>query len=199
MMTIRPDRAALLDTVTLAHGAHEPDSGQMCAMEAAAYIAGESWSDHPHCVSPVIAALLRSWNDALPDETRTTLLRPLLPLAIGTRTTDADEETRAWLAFDWMVRVHTPAWLRLAGLTEHAQAMASLSRITDATVAEESQPTIVAAGAAAVAAARDAAGDAAGAAAWDALAPTVAALQASAVELVREMCAVGRPTDEEDA
>ncbi len=224
MKTNIADRAALLDTMTFASGAHDPESGQMCVMEAAAYIAGEPWSDHPQCVSPVIAAFLRSWNDSLPDETRTALLRPLLPLVIGTRTTDADEETRAWIATDWLVRVHTPAWLRLAGLTDHAQALESLARIADATVAGNAQRTINASRVAARAAAWDAAGDAARAAAWDAagyaawdaagaaaraaawdaagdaawvaagdaIAPTVAMLQAAACDLVREMCAVGR-------
>jgi hypothetical protein len=183
-----PDQASLLDTMTFASGANEPESGQMCVMEAAAYIAGEPWGDHPQCVSPVIAAFLRSWNDALPDETRTALLRPLLPLVIGTRTTDADEETRAWMATDWLVRVHTPAWLRLAGLTDHAQALESLARIADATVAGNAQRTIDAARDAAGYAARAAARDAAG----DAIAPTVTMLQAAACDLVREMCAVGR-------
>ena len=196
MTTILPDRAALLDTVTFAPGAHQADSGQMCVMEAAAYITGEPWSDHPQCVSPVIAAFLRSWNDALPEPPRTLLLRPLLPLVIGTRTTEADEETRAWMATDWLVRVQTPAWLRLAGLTEHAQALESLARIADATLARTAQPTIAAARAAARDAARaaawDAAWDAARAAAGDAIAPTVETLQASACDLVREMCAVGR-------
>lgn len=192
MKTNIADRAALLDTMTFASGAHDPESGQMCVMEAAAYIAGEPWSDHPQCVSPVIAAFLRSWNDSLPDETRTALLRPLLPLVIGTRTTDADEETRAWIATDWLVRVHTPAWLRLAGLTDHAQALESLARIADATVAGNAQRTINASRVAARAAAWDAAGDAAWVAAGDAIAPTVAMLQAAACDLVREMCAVGR-------
>ena len=197
---------------TLAHGAHGPNDGAMCAMEAAAYIAGEPWSDHPQCVSPVIAAFMRTWNDALPDADRTRLLLPLIPETIGTRTTDADEETRAWRATDWLVRVQTPAWLRLAGLTDHAQALESCARIVDAATARAEQPKIDAARDAAwdatraaawdatAAAARDAAAAAASDAAWDAtaaaagvaLAPTVATLQASACDLVRAMCAVGR-------
>jgi len=262
MTTIDTDK--LHQITTLAHGAHTPKEGAMCAMEAAAYIAGEPWSDHPKCVSPVIAAFMRSWNDALPDADRTRLLLPLIPDTIGTRTTGADEQTRAWMATDWIVRVQAPAWLRLAGLTEHAQALESCARIVDAVTAQAGQPKIdaardaawaqagqpkidasraaardaawsaawdaawsaarAAAGAAAWDAARDAARDAAwsaagaaaGAAAWDAawdaardaardaagsaaadaarvdLAPTVAMLQASAQDLVRRMCAVGR-------
>jgi hypothetical protein len=63
-----------LDTVTLFKGAHSPDS-TFCVMELAAYIANEPWSDHPKCVSPVIAAFLRNWNDSLDDETRQ-ILKP---------------------------------------------------------------------------------------------------------------------------
>jgi len=166
MTTIDTDK--LHQITTLAHGAHTPKEGAMCAMEAAAYIAGEPWSDHPKCVSPVIAAFMRSWNDALPDADRTRLLLPLIPDTIGTRTTGADEQTRAWMATDWIVRVQAPAWLRLAGLTEHAQALESCARIVDAVTAQAGQPKIDAALAAARAAAGSAAWDAAGSAAWDA-------------------------------
>ncbi len=186
MTAIITERLAAI--TTLAHGEHDEASGIMCAMEAAAYIAGEPWSDHPACVSPVIATFCRSWNDALPDTDRTRLLVPVLADVIGTRTTDADEETRAWMATDWLVRVQTPAWLRLAGLTEHAQALESCARIVDPITARSAHRPISAAGAASWAAARAAAGNAAG----DALAPTVATLQFSAVGLLREMCAVGR-------
>ena len=187
------DTEKLAGITTLASGAHTPDSGAMCAMEAAAYIAGEPWSDHPQCVSPVIASFMRSWNDALADADRTRLLLPLIPHTVGTRTTDADEDTRSWMATDWLVRVQTPAWLRLAGLTDHAQALESCARIVDATTAHDGQPKI----AAALAAARAAAWAAARAAARAALSPTVATLQASACDLVRAMCAVGR-TDEQE-
>jgi hypothetical protein len=229
---------------TLARGKH--DEGEaMCAMEAVAWLAGEPWSDAPQCASPVIAQFMRSWNDALPDVGRTRLLVPLLPDVIGTRTTYADDETRAWMATDWLVRVNTPAWLDLTpSLEAHAAALRALPPIMSSAVARNSQSVITAARDAARAAARAAAGDAArdaagdvawdaardaasaaardaagavawdaawvaaravaraaawaaardaaGAAAGDALAPTVTTLQASAQDLVRRMCAVGR-------
>lgn len=41
----------------LSVGAHSgPDEG-MCVMEMAAYVARESWTDEPQCVSPVIASI----------------------------------------------------------------------------------------------------------------------------------------------
>lgn len=195
---------------TLARGKH--DEGEaMCAMEAVAWLAGEPWSDAPQCASPVIAAFVRSWNDALPDADRVRLLLPLLPDVIGTRTTDADDETRAWMATDWLVRVNVPAWLDLTpSLEAHAAALRALPPIMSSAVARDSQLVITAAWAAAWPAASVAVSVAAGAAAraaeWaaararaaasvaagDALAPTVTTLQASAQDLVRRMCAVGR-------
>ena len=213
---------------TLARGKH--DEGEaMCAMEAVAWLAGEPWSDAPQCASDVIAAFVRSWNDALPDADRVRLLLPLLPDVIGTRTTDADDETRAWMATDWLVRVNAPAWLDLTpSLEAHAAALRALPQSMSSAVARDSQSVITAAWDAARAAAWGAAWDAARAAAWDAArdaamgaawdaarvaasvaaraaaraaasvaasaapAPTVTTLQASAQDLVRRMCAVGR-------
>jgi hypothetical protein len=161
------------------------------------------------------------------------------------------------MAADWYIRVQTPAWLRLAGLTTQAEALEAFPEIIDFSAVPSLKPTLDAirqdaaaawdaawdaaraaawdaaraaawdaAGAAARAAAWDAAGAAAGAAAWDAaraaaraaawdaawdaaraaawdaagaaawdaagaaLAPTVTALQISAVDLVKRMCAL---------
>ena len=242
------DTTRLEQIAKLERGAHDEGSS-MCAMEAVAWIAGEPWSDAPKCASPVIAQFLRSWNDALPDADRTRLLLPLVPDVIGTRTTAADEETRAWMALDWLVREYTPAWFGLTpSLAAFAKALRALPPIMSSAVAADNQSVIIAAGgaardavgdaagvaarAAAWAAALDTAGDAARDAAWSAagdaawsaagaatldeagdaardaawaaawaaardaawvaIKPTVATLQASAQELVRRMCAVGR-------
>ena len=75
-------------------GSHEYIRYGMCVMEAVSYVAGEPWSDSPECACPVIAAFLRSWNDALPDDQRNDLLRPLIPLLIGTHATPAVEQRR---------------------------------------------------------------------------------------------------------
>ena len=170
------DTAKLQQITTLDRGAHDGDSGVMCAMEAVAWIAGEPWSDAPQCASPAISQFMRSWNDALPDADRTRVLMPLLPEIIGTRTTETDEQTRAWMAMDWAVRVYTPRWLREAGLTDHAVRIERLAPLVDAAAAIASKQTLTAARiaahdaarAAAGAAAGVAAGDAAWAAAWDA-------------------------------
>ena len=180
----------LASIVALKSGAHdENDGASMCAMEAAAWIAGEPWSDHPKCVCPVISAFMRSWNDSLPDDRRTELLLPLIPATIGTRGSDALANRRATMATDWLIRVHTPAWLRLAGLTKQADSLSSLPEITDFAKTPGLLPTLQAVRDDA-AAAWDAARDAAWAAAGDALAQTVADLQLSAADVVKRMCAL---------
>jgi hypothetical protein len=209
----------------IAEGAHETFGAGSCALEWVDYLdrtrRGEgvaedtALTDHPACVCPVVGAFVRSWNDALGDDDRQRLLAPLLLLTLDTATGEADSERRAWMAADWLVRVHAPAWLDLAGLTDHAAALRAQGVINSAAAARAAQGQIDAAWAAAWDAARDAARvatmasaidaarasaiDAAWAAAWDAardaargaLRPTVLELQASAADLVRRMCAVG--------
>ena len=150
----------------LGRGAHS-DHKAMCIMEAVAFVAGEPWSDAPVCSSLVISAFLRRWNDTLNDDRRDALLRPLILRLIGTSGSDALEMRRAILAADWLIRAHTPAWLKLAGLTVHAEALAALPEITDFTQCPSLMPILTAARLDA-AAAWDAARAAARAAAWDA-------------------------------
>jgi hypothetical protein len=162
-----------LDDIELAAGAHENAQAGMCAMEAAAYIAGEPFSDHPACVCPTIATFTRSWNDSLDDATRQRL-KLYIPRMIGTAG-DGNEIRRAWLCMDWLTRECTPTWLDLAKLNNHAAALRDLPEITDKASLRVATPTAQkasdaawAARAAARAAAWDAAGDAAWDAAWDA-------------------------------
>lgn len=216
-MTIIPDRLDLTASLRLSTGAHdEPDLDGLgdlvdvhaCVMEAVAFVAGEPWSDHPQCASSTIGAYLRAWNDSLPDDDRQQL-KQYIPRLVGSAGTPEQEDRRAWMAADWLIRVHTPAWLRLAGLTSEADALAGLPELVSA----DSVPSLKgpleaarknaaaawdaagdaawgAARAAAWGAAGDAARDAARAAARAALAPTVTELQQSSHELVDRMLAV---------
>lgn len=152
-----------LDTLTLAAGDHNPGD-EMCVMEAVAFIAGEEWSDRPECASPVIGAFMRTWNDALDDDHRQDLKR-YIPRLVGSKGTAEQEDLRGWMALDWLVRVHTPAWLRLAGLDEHADRLAGFAEIRPDTV-RRVKPALDAALEAARAATA-AAEDTAMAAAWD--------------------------------
>lgn len=173
--SIEIDADRLKAITALAGGAHHENNSEMCVMEAVAFVAREPWSDQPQCACPVIGAFLRSWNDSLPNNERNELLLPLIPRLVGTRGSKALEERRSLMAVDWIVRTHTPAWLRLAGLTVQADALSSLPEITSMAQVPSIKPAIdaartdaAAAWAAARAAARDAAGAAAWATAWDA-------------------------------
>ena len=188
-----------IDTIELAKGSHSKSDGEMCLLEAVAYIAGEPWTDRPQCVDPVLGAFGRAWNDALPDDKRTELLRPFIPRLIGTRSTPDIQDARAFMAADWAVRTYTPVWLRAAGIEEEAAELAALPALSSTELCKAAMPIIEKArkrGDAAWDAAWDAAGDAVGAAvawaaAWaavgDALAPHVELLQTSAVDLFDRM------------
>ena len=166
------ERLKFIEENSLRSGAHSPESKTFCALEAVAYVAGEPWSDHPSCACPVISAFLRSWNDSLPtDADRDRLLKPLVPKLVGSKATIAIEKKRAIMATDWFIRVHLPAWLRLAGLPAQADAISSLPEITNFAKCPSLQPSLEAIrkdAAAAWATARDAAWAAAWATARDA-------------------------------
>ena len=173
-----------LKTLRLAVGSHEnPDDG-MCVMEAVSYMAGEPWSDSPQCASPVIAAFLRTYNDGV-DEAERQKLKQYIPRLIGTRGSDAIEERRALIAADWIVRVHTPVWLRLAGLTAQADALSSLPEIISMAQCPSIQSAINAAR-------RDAsAARAGGGAAWDAAWAAARAGGAAARDAVSAVAHIG--------
>lgn len=85
----------------------------MCAMEMVAWLAGESHSDEPACACPVIGAVVRCLNDALPSAAeRERLLRPLVPTLVNSRSTPTIEQARALLLADWAARKIAPAILR---------------------------------------------------------------------------------------
>ncbi len=132
-------------------------------------MAREPHSGHPKCVCPVLGAFGRSLNDRL-DAERRQALKPLIPALIGTAG-DGYGEARGWLAADWLIRTHAPAWLRLAGLGAEAEGLESLPEIVDPDTLRAAQQRLDAARGASGAAAGYAAWasrGASGAAAWDA-------------------------------
>ncbi len=170
MSAIIEERLRILDTLTLTKGSHPSIEDGACVMEALSFIAGEKWSDSPQCACPVISAFLRRWNDDTDDACRQRL-KPFIPRLVGTRATKEVEQRRGWMLTDWLIRVHAPAWLELAGLNDQANALRTLPEINDPDQLPTVQPVIEEArkqGAAAAPAAWAAAGDAAGAAAGDA-------------------------------
>jgi hypothetical protein len=161
--------------VTLSAGAHEwdgTDDCPRCLFEAYNLIKRQQFTDAcPPGVSPVLHAFGMQLNDCLPDETRQALTRYLPngddPLA-GTAL-DGKDETRSYMALDWMVRTWLLRFLELSPrLSVHAASVRKLRRIDSMESAEEAGVIVRAAHAAAHAAAGAAAWDAAGAAARDA-------------------------------
>jgi hypothetical protein len=67
----------------LGRGRHLPGSPEMCAMEAAAWLSGERWSDRPASVHPAVAAVARWVNDSVSDRERQALW-PLILASLGT-------------------------------------------------------------------------------------------------------------------
>ncbi len=114
-----PDRLLRLD-----RGSHRPDSGRACAMEAASWLAGEKWSDHPRSVHRVIAGVARWVNDELGDAER----QQLWPLIIASL--DTARSRSPWLAHRlrrcaWKARASSrgenPRQVWEAVLAEHAR------------------------------------------------------------------------------
>jgi hypothetical protein len=169
------------DAMLLKHGAHGPSfTGEACLVECSNRLtvcvpelrekfgAAKSFGDDHPSISRVIRSFAIGLNDGIKDDQkRTDLLKPYAVKILGTKTNAKDETTRAWMATDWLVRVHAPAFLDLAGLADHASALRALPVLTDAKIARSVQQVINAAQTDA-AAAGDAAGDAAWAAARDA-------------------------------
>lgn len=166
----------LPNNLVLSSGGHKAPGDGFCVMEAVSYIAGEPWSDTPQCTCPVIAAFLRSWNDAITNqETRTRLLVPLIPLVVGTRNADV-EFTRSMLCVDWGVREWLPSFLELdPACVDSAKALREYRPIVAwedfdgvIEIVQDAKAKAVAAWDTATAAAMTAAIDAAKAATWGA-------------------------------
>lgn len=73
-----PDQLFFLD-----RGRHMPNVKRACAMEAASWLAGEPWTDHPRTVHPVIASVARMTNDQIDDADRQALW-PLVLASLDT-------------------------------------------------------------------------------------------------------------------
>jgi hypothetical protein len=81
-------------TIKLSRGKHTSQEKGACVMELASMLAGEPFSDHPESVCPVIAALLRTYNDSVGDERRQELYG-YAAKAVGSRGPRSLERARA--------------------------------------------------------------------------------------------------------
>ncbi len=87
-------------TVRLGAGRHNGPGREVCVMELASMIAGERFSDRPVSVCPVIAAILRAYNDNLDGGRRADLYRYAAE-ATGTRGSFHLQLRRASVTIGW--------------------------------------------------------------------------------------------------
>ena len=95
----------------LSRGAHEAGSGELCIMEAIAYIEREPHSDMPKCASPVVAKFCQGINDCIPNERRDELWQFAVRIA-GTASPEHDQARAEYLA---MAAVNKFAVMACAG------------------------------------------------------------------------------------
>lgn len=81
-LTVTPDLIPVLS-----RGRHRNPRKGGCFMELASCLAGERWSDHPHCTHPLLASLARLVNDYTSDAGRARLIE-LVPSVIGLTSED---------------------------------------------------------------------------------------------------------------
>jgi len=122
--------ARVLDAITLSPGGHKNIEEGACLLEAASYLAGEPFSDHPQCVSPVLAAFGRAVNDGVMRD-HLDLLTPLTTRLLNTAGYPAIDQQVMFLLANWAVRDLAPRALDAAGLTERAATLRALPPIVD--------------------------------------------------------------------
>ncbi len=132
--------------ITLARGNHPvpPDdcgNPQRCLFEWYNWL---TRATHTAARPPVLHTFGMRLNDILPDDRRQELVR-FLPNGedrlAGTEH-DGKDETRGYIALDWLIRTYTPTWLDLAGLTAEAGALRDLRRISDLAAARAAGPVV---------------------------------------------------------
>ncbi|HUG24704.1 hypothetical protein, partial [Piscinibacter sp.] len=124
--------ASELSALTLRCGAHESAERGHCLLEAVSLFAGEQFGDEPACVDPVLRIFGMGWNDGLPNDAARAQLKRYIPLLPGTRGDGGVSIRRSWMALDWCLRTHLPAWLDLApSLAEHAARLRGLASLND--------------------------------------------------------------------
>ncbi len=120
-----PDLAA----VVIEPHAHPRRGTRLTVLELAAWLAGEPHSDNPVNVSPVLRAYVRELTAGF-DETRRQTLRDRAARLAGTGDfDDGTEHARCWVLADRLLRLHAPALLGAAGLTESADRLRRLDSI----------------------------------------------------------------------
>jgi hypothetical protein len=98
-------------TIKLSKGKHTSPEDGACVMELASMLSGESFTDHPASVCPVIGSFLRSYNDSIDDRRRQSLYE-YASRVVGSRGSHRIQEARAARLGEWAEAMHRsrPTW-----------------------------------------------------------------------------------------
>jgi hypothetical protein len=91
-------------TIKLSKGKHRSPEEGACVMELASMLAGECFTDHPASVCPVIASLMRAYNDTVEDDFRQDLYA-YAATTVGSRASSAVQQARAERVVEWTAEV----------------------------------------------------------------------------------------------
>ena len=97
-------------TVRLRRGRHARPEEGACVVELASMLAGERFSDHPRCVSGVVAAFLRGYNDGIGDGARQDLY-PLASELVDSAGSSEIEAARLRRCRIWARPLYRRGWL----------------------------------------------------------------------------------------
>ena len=97
-------------TIRLSRGKHGSPVEGACVMELASMLAGESFSDHPASVCPVIGAFLRAYNDWV-DRDRRQDLYAYATDVVGSTGSAAVHRARADRLTDWTLQMRARRWM----------------------------------------------------------------------------------------
>jgi hypothetical protein len=99
-------------TIKLSKGKHVSPADGACVMELASMLAGETFSDHPASVCPVIGSFLRAYNDSI-DERRRQDLYGYAARVVGSRAGISVQRERAERLMAWAIEMRRRRWTRL--------------------------------------------------------------------------------------
>ncbi|MGO9886930.1 MAG: hypothetical protein ACLP0L_03305 [Solirubrobacteraceae bacterium] len=98
-------------TIRLSKGKHTSKEHGACVMELSSMLGDEPFSDHPASVCPVIASLLRAYNDSIDDQRRQDLYG-YAARVVGSRGSTELERMRTEYVTAWMARPKARRWTR---------------------------------------------------------------------------------------
>lgn len=107
-------------TIKLSRGRHTSPERGACVMELASMLAGESFSDHPASVCPVIGSFLRAYNDRVDNQRRQDLYA-YASKVVGSRASWSVAQARTDRLNHWIGEIEQPRhWTRflLAGVRQ---------------------------------------------------------------------------------